>query len=189
MNLFNIQLDNQKKILIVIFFALIAYVDMNFILKAQLAGLNRLAPKVSRIEKDLTNLNRDLQSMDVSKNKQGTDSQKAVIKSYKIPSEGQIIGILEDISKEANKFDIKISQIRPSRDLKSTKPVVGAADKFIPYLINLDLVCDYHNLGRFINTLENFPVFMEVEEFKISTQLPDYMKQKISLVIKTYVTR
>ena len=42
MNLINIQLDKQKKILIVIFLVLIAYLDIAYILKAQLAGLKSL---------------------------------------------------------------------------------------------------------------------------------------------------
>ena len=62
-------------------------------------------------------------------------------------------------------------------------------DKFIPYLINLDLICDYHNLGKFINALENSKVFMEVQELKISTKLQDYIKQKINLAIRTYVAK
>jgi len=188
MNLNEIQLDKQKKILIVIFCVLIAYVDLNFILKAQLAGLNSLGPKILRIERDLANLNRDLQSMSAQKNNQTKDLQKTIIKSSRIISESQISGLLLDISKEANRFDIQISQIRPSREVKTTKPTV-VTDKFIPYLINLDLVCDYHNLGKLINVLENSAVFIAVQELKVSTQLPDYMKQKVSLILKTYVTK
>jgi len=194
MNLANIQLDNQKKILILIFCVLIVYVDLSFILKAQMAGLKSFDPKMARIERDLLNLSRDLENMRVSKIKQKVVSQKFPIKSSKIISEGQISGLIKDISNEANKFDIKISQIRPSREVKAAKPAATSAsvvvvDKFIPYLINLDLVCDYHNLGKFINALENSSVFMGVQELKISTQTPDYMKQKVNLVIKTYVTK
>jgi len=189
MNFANIQLDNQKKILIVIFFILIAYVDLNFVLKAQLAGLKSLEPKITRIEKDLANLNRDLENMRTFKSKQGATSQKTKIKSFKILSESQIYGLLKDISSQANKLDVKILQILASREVKNTKPNTGMPDKFIPYLINLDLICDYHNLGKFINALENSQVFMEVQELKISTQLQDYIKQKINLAIRTYVAK
>ncbi|MDD5120512.1 MAG: type 4a pilus biogenesis protein PilO [Candidatus Omnitrophica bacterium] len=188
MSLANIQLDNQKKILIVIFCVLIVYVDLSFILKAQVSGLKSLDPKIARIEKDIANLNRDLESMRVSKDKQSVRLEKAPAKSSKILSENQISGLLKDISRQANKFDIMISQIRPSYEVKTAK-TSGVSDKFIPYLINLDLVCDYHNLGKFINALEHSQVFMGVSELKISTQLSDYMKQKVSLVIKTYVTK
>lgn len=186
MNLPNIQLDKQKKTLIVIFAVLIVYVDMTYILKAQMAGLKNLNPKIIRLEKDLKNLNRDLENMRNSQGKQAV--QKPVFKSSKILSEGQISGLLQDISNEANKLDIRIVQIRPSRETQAAKAALPS-DKFIPMLINLDLICDYHNLGRFINKLENSDVFMGVQEFKVSTQLPDYLKQKVVLVIKTYVIK
>ncbi len=188
MNLNNIQLDKQKKILIVIFAVLIVYVDTNYILKAQTAGLKSLAPKVTGLEKDLKNLNRDLENMRASKASQSLGTQKAVIKSSKLLLEGQLAGLLRDISSEANKFDIKISQIRPSREIQAAKPAV-AGDKFTPVLINLDLTGHCHNLGKFINSLENFPVFLNVQELKVSTRPSDYMKQKISLALKTYVAK
>lgn len=187
MSIANIQLDKQKKILIAIFFVLIAYVDINYILKAQLAGLKSLNPKIVRLENDLKNLNRGLENMRNSKGKQGI-SQKPALKSVKIISEGQISGLLQDISSEANSSGIKIIQIRPIRAPQGVKSAV-VSDKLIPILINLELACDYHNLGRFINRLENSDVFMGVQEMKISTQLPDYLKQKVTLVIKTYVVK
>ncbi len=76
MNLPNIQLDNQKKILIVIFCVLIAYVDTNYILKSQTNALKNLGPKIERIEKDLVNLNRNLENMRISKNKLNILDQK-----------------------------------------------------------------------------------------------------------------
>ena len=188
MNLDNIQLDNQKKILIVIFFVFIVYVDLNYILKAQLGGLNNLNPKIISLENDLKNLNHDLENMRISKGKQGVAVQKSVFKSSKILPEGKISGLMQDISNEANKLNIRIIQIRPSRETLNVKSTIPA-DKFTPILINLDMVCDYHNLGRFINWLENSEVFMEIQDFKISTQASDYIRQRVALTIKTYVAK
>lgn len=186
MNLANLQLDKQKKILIAIFCVFIVYVDLNYILKSQLAALDSLSPKITRLENDLKNLGRDLENMRNSKGKQDLGAQKTFSKSSKILSEGQISGLLQDISNDANKLDIRIIQIRPSREAAAAKSS-APSDKLIPILINLDLICDYHNLGRFINRLENSDVFMGVQEVKIATQLPDYLKQKVTLIIKTYV--
>ncbi len=186
MNLANMQLDKQKKILIIIFCVFIVYADMNYILKAQIGGLKSLTPEVTRLEKDLKNLNRDLENMRVSKSKPALEAYKTVNRSSKIITESQVSGLLQDISSAANKFDVKIIQIRPSRE---TGKSVIPGDKFTPILINLDLICDYHNLGKFINSLENSPVFMGVAELKISARMPDYLKQKVSLAIRTYVSK
>lgn len=188
MNLNNIQLDKQKKILIVIFFVLIIYVDANYILKSQTSGIKSIDPKITRLKNDLANLNRDLDIMRVSQSKQGSGALKVITRSSKILSESQISGLLQEISSKANKLDIQIGQIRPSKEIVNPKTAV-AGDKFTPILINLDLICDYHNLGKFIDALENLPVFLSVQELRISTQLPDYMKQKVILILKTYATK
>jgi Tfp pilus assembly protein PilO len=188
MNLTNIQLDNQKKILIVIFFVLIVYLDASFILKAQIRGLKSLDSKIVRLNTDLANLNHGLENMRLSKSKPGTLEPRKVVKASKVLSESQISELLQEISSAANKFDIKISQMRPNRQAQKEKSDV-LPDKLIPILVNLEMICDYHSLGRFIQALESSSVFMEVQELEISTQLPDYMKQKVTLVVKTYVTK
>jgi hypothetical protein len=191
MSLADIQLNLQKKILIVLFFALIVYVDTSFILKPQRSGVVLLDSKISKLKIDLANLNRGLESMRLAQSKPGALSQKKVAKSSKIFSEGQISGLLQDVSSIANKFDIKILQINSTRQVQpaAKEKTAVKADKLIPLLINLDLTCDYHSLGKFIQELENSVVFIGVESLDISTQLPDYMKQKVTLVLKTYVTK
>jgi len=187
MNLNDIQLDKQKKILIVIFCILIVYVDLTFILKSQQSGLTNLDTKITRLKNDLKKLQAGLESMRVAKSKENLSITQKAVKPIKILSEGQISSLLQDISKEANKFNVRIIQMSPVREVKSG--LANAADKSIAYLINLDLICDYHSLGKFISTLENSSVYMALQELKIITQATDYLKQKVVLVLKTYVTK
>ncbi len=195
MNLNNIQLNKQKRIIIVIFFVLIAYLDSRYILKAQRTGLSRLDTKIAKLNTDLANLNAGLETMRLAKIKPGLSAQNKATGSFRILAESQISELLQEISTAANKFNIKITQLRPIRQAqkdKSTKQKDKSAislAKLTPLLINLEMICDYHNLGRFIQALESSPVFMGVEELEISTQLPDYMKQKVTLVLKTYVAK
>ena len=189
MNLNSVKLDKQKKILIVIFCVLIVYVDTTFILKSQSSGIKSLDPKITRLKNDLANLRQSLGSMRATQGKPGLTAKKAITKSSKILSEGQISGLLQDISSLANKFDIQLGQIRPSRQTINAKDALTGDKPFIPIIINLDLTCSYHNLGKFINELEGMQVFLSVQELVISAQLPDYMKQKVSLMLKTYVTK
>lgn len=188
MNLINLQLNKQKKIIIAVCLVLIAYVDGSYILKAQRAGINRLNSKIAKLNMDLVNLKTGLENMRLAKVNPGLSAQKKATRSLRILAQSQVSELLQEISTAANKFDIKIAQLRPSRQAQKEKSAPGQ-DKFIPMLINLDMTCDYHSLGRFIQALENSPVFMGVQELEISTQLPDYMKQKVALVLKTYVTK
>jgi hypothetical protein len=190
MNLANLQLTKQHKILIAIFFILIVYVDVSYILKAQVSGLNSLKPKIAKLKTELANLNRGLESMRQAQGQPAAAlARKKSLKSSHVLSQSKVTELLQEISSVANKFNIQVVQLRPSRPVQQEKALTGGKDKLGPLLINLDLVADYHNLGRFIQALEDSDVFMGVSELEISTQLPDYMKQKVTLILKTYVTK
>ena len=76
-----------------------------------------------------------------------------------------------------------ITQIKPAYELQKT------AVKFSPFLINLDLIAEYHNFGKFINTLENNEFLIVIESFKIEAQAKDPLRQKITVTLKTYVEK
>ena len=187
MDLNNLQLNKQKKILIVIFSLLIVYVDTGYILKAQLSGLKKLDPKIARLKADLKDLTRGLENMRLSQGKSGVPALKTSRSSRIIP-QSKVSELLQEISNAANKCNITVVQLRPNRQTQKDKTTISQ-DRFSVLLINLDLIADYHNLGKFIQTLENSATFMAVQELEISTQLPDYMKQKVNLVLKTYVSK
>jgi hypothetical protein len=189
MNLGNLQLTKQHKILIGIFFILIVYLDVSYILKAQLTGLNNLKPKTVKLKTELKNLNQGLEGMRLAKSQPEDLTQKKSFKSSRILSQSKVGELLHEISSVANKFDIQVIQMRPSRPSQKDKPAAASKDKPAALLINLDLIADYHHLGRLIQALEDSVVFMEVSDLEIAMQLPDYMKQKVTLVLKTYVTK
>ncbi len=187
MNLSGIQLNKQTKILAVLFAALIVYLDAAYILKAQSSGLKRLDAKTAKLNLDLANLNRGLESMQSMRLSKGVPMK--AFQATKIIPDGQVPGLLQEISAQANKREIKIIQMSPVRPAQKEKS--AAQNKAALLLINLELSADYHNLGRFIQALESSAVFMQVQELKIATQAqePDYLKQQIRLVLKTYVAK
>ena len=174
-------LDNKKIALIFIISLVIIYVDFNFILKPQMA-------KASKSKVGFTKMNNELKALDAGlKNMQAVKSaQKAApkAKEKRIIFEPELTALLHDISKLANANNVRVLQIKPARDLRTTATV-----KFSPVLINLDIICGYHNFGKFVNSLENNQVFISVENFKIESQPKDILRQKISVTLKTYVRK
>lgn len=190
MNLSDLKLTKQHQILIAIFFILVVYVDVSYILKAQRDGLNRLRPKIAKLKTELKSLDQGLENMRLAKNQPSASAQKQSPRSSRIVPESKAIELLHEVSSLANKYDIQVTQLRPNRPSQKGKPAAGPG-KDTPgiLLINLDLVGDYHSLGRFMQAVEESSVFMGVAEFEIVAQVPDYLKQKITLVLKTYVTK
>ncbi|MCX5706235.1 MAG: type 4a pilus biogenesis protein PilO [Candidatus Omnitrophica bacterium] len=178
----NLQLDNKKIILIVLISAVLLYVDFSYLLKSQLAGLKGKDSQVINLKKELNNFQKDLKNMQDLKAKQALPSSKQ-LKAKKIISESQVASLLQDISKLANSNDIRIQQLRPSREAE------GKAGKSTVLFIAMELLGDYHHLGKFVNELENAEVFMSVQEIKIRAQDSDPLKQRASLLLKTYVNK
>ena len=177
----HIQLDNQKKLLIVILSVALLFIDISFVLKPQVKALERDNQQIAAIKADLDKFTRELAV---------TPKVPVLIRgavAKKILSGSQVPGLLQDISELANKNGIKILQMRPERDIQPTKEKMPGIEKLTGITIMVELIGGYHQFGKFINSLENDEDYIAVQDMKISPQPEVYAKQKITLVLKTYV--
>jgi len=174
-------LDNKKIILIFIVSLALLYFDCNFLLKGQMAGIAKSKSEIIKISNEFKALDAGLKNMQAVKSGTGKNFKA---RDKKIIFESELVSLMHDISKLANVHNVRILQIKPTREAQK-----AVAVKFAPVLINMDLICGYHNLGMFINGLENSQVFISAESFKIEPQPQDPLRQKVSLSVKTYVRK
>lgn len=166
------------------------YLDFAFLMKLQLSGVKNLELKITRLKKDLSALEKDLLRMQELKNKQLEKKDKWLLGAKKIISEEYKASLLQDVSNLANKNGVRIMQMKPEKAPPSQKQErVSSPEKFTPLLITLDLFCDYHQMGAFINDLENAQILIAVQNIKIASQPKDFLRQKVSLVLRTYVKK
>ncbi|MFH1442386.1 MAG: type 4a pilus biogenesis protein PilO [Candidatus Omnitrophota bacterium] len=176
-----LNLDNKKIILILLIASAVFYADYSVIVKLQSNSINSLKPKISKLKKDLDNLEREITNV-----KNLKTNQAQPVKSKEVISEEQLPLLIEDISNTANKNNVKILQIKPFKEKEANNASSG---NFSRYNITLDLVGDYHGIGKFINDLENADKLIIVEGFKITRNGKDYLKENIVLLLKTYVKK
>ena len=186
-----LKLNDKKTILIIVSsLIIIIYLDFTFLINKQLGSIKNLGPKIGRLKKDLDTLEKDLFKIQDIQNKQVQTKQKIIRKVKKIITDEEKAVCLQDISDLANKNDVKIIQIKFSSESESQKEAkVSSTENFTPLLITLDLSCDYHRMGAFINDLENAQIFIAVQNMKITSQPEDYLKQEVILALKTYVKK
>lgn len=171
-------LDNKKISLFILLGLIIIYIDLTFIAKLQLRGIGIARAKIIKLKKDIDSLNKDLAAM-----QQAKQEQIAVVETKKIISEEEIPSLLQVISDTANKHNVKIMQLKSSRDTKTKERTAFG----MRLLLTLDLFCGYHSLGSFINDLENAERFIVLQEMKIVRSGSDYLYQNVNLVLKTYI--
>jgi len=185
-----LELDNKKIFLILLICIIFLYLDFSFIFKSQLQALKTTEPKIAALKRNLGNFKKDMLKMDELKKKQIEPAQKSAEKLKKIISSEQLPFLLQDLSDIANKNDVKIEQIKPSKDSQISKQdKIAGIDKLQPVLITLDLAGDYHHFGKFINDIEGAQAFIAVQGMKISSPKDEYFRQKVSLVLRTYVKK
>jgi Tfp pilus assembly protein PilO len=180
------ELDNKKLLAIILCSLFILYIDLNFLMKTQLKSLGALNKKITQLKKDLGAFKKDSTTIQDLKNKKATP----LLKAKKLISDEQAVSLLQDISNLANKNDIAVIHLKPSKDLSgSPQAKAPGIENSVPLTISLELTCGYHNLGRFINDLENSTIFIAVQEIKIASQSQDYLRQRVSLILRTYVKK
>lgn len=178
---------DKKKIYLILFACLVfVYLDSSLIMKLQVKGIKSAGPRIIKLKQDLNNLVKDLARMQELKSKQGQKNKQVSLQLKKIIPEDQIAQLLQDISGIANKNEVKILQIKPS---PQSAVLAGALGKYSPLLVALDLSCEYHKLGHFIDDLQDGQIFVEVESINIESRPGDYFKQNVNLVLRTYVKK
>ncbi len=190
-------LDKKKLVAILLFGAVVVYVDFNFVIKPQLSGISKSDKKIIQLKKDIDTLSKDLALMEKARKE-----NKVILKTRKVISSGQLSSLLENISDLANKYSIRIMQMNslpeskpakttpvPPAHVKSTAKKPEAPAKIDFTLIKLELIGDYHNLGKLLTELYSGEVVFMVKELKIYPDQPDYFQQRINLTLKTYVKK
>lgn len=183
-----LELDSKKIFLIVVVCMTFLRLDFVLLMKGQLNKVKELSKETTKLKKDLDKLQGNLSKTKDFKNKQIEVEKNIHEKSKIIIAQSQLVELLKDISAIANQNNIQIIQIRPVRGMQ-IKPGTGSdgASSFLPVSITLDLLCDYHNFGKFLNDLEKSRVFTAVISLNINPRPPDFLKQRVALILKTYV--
>jgi len=184
-------MNNKKLILIALLAVFFLYADYTFVLQPRLKNINSLSAKISKRRADIGSLSKDLAKLEEAKRKAKEAGNDIPAKSKSILSDADIPLLLNEISAIANNFQIKIMQIKPVKeivkDAKGAKTKPAKARNFTAELITLELTGDYHDFGKFLNTLEDNKVLLIAEDCKISPLQGNYLQQNIKLVLRTYV--
>lgn len=179
------RLDGKKIILLSVAMVFIFYLDYKYILEPQFKDLSSVRLKLKNTRRNVETFQKELSTMRELKQKQESMGEEQAAQTKKMISGDQIPFLLKEISDISNRNQVRITQIKPSgqpRDARAQKP-----QKFNTELITLEMSCDYHHCGQFLNDLENAETLLTLEEMKISSNPKEYFRQDVRLVIKAYV--
>jgi Tfp pilus assembly protein PilO len=179
-----IQLDKKKIIVIVLAAAVILYLDGAFLVRSQFRGAAALSKKVAGLQKDIGVFKKEYANL---ANYKETQAQ-LIQKSKRLITPDQKQAFAEYLYDVAHKSQIKILQWKPDADVKIKEETVNRK-KLIPYSMTMGLLCGYHELGAFINALENGTLYVAVTDLKISPGPLDSVQQSVTVTLKIYAKK
>lgn len=102
----------------------------------------------------------------------------------KLQAQADMPQILKELNQITGRLDIKIVSVNPLE--KREAPLPDGKESIVQIPIRIKLQCGYHQLGIFINQIENSPRFMKITELKINADSKNVWRQEVELVIASY---
>jgi len=176
---------NQKQMAILIaaavILALLAY--FNFLLKPQVVKISGIRSELSKASSDLRTARADIAK--IKSMKKAIEEYNTKIGQYEktLPTEEGIPDLLESLSNMAKNANMRIAGIVPV-DSKNLKPQ-GRVYQEIPIMVTAK--AGYHELGRFLSSLESSDRFIKVADIQIKAGKADPKKHDVELLVVTYV--
>ena len=177
---------NRYYILAAVLFG-VFLMDYFLVMMPQVRTFIALNPKIQALSKDIK------QAQDDIAHKPQYEAQAALLREKmqavgsSILRKDEIPRILDNIALIAGKNKIKITQIMP---LKEAQEVVLVTDntKYYALPISVNARGSYHDLGRFINRVEQDAIFMTVSELDIAATGEDPIRHAATMKIRAFIS-
>jgi type IV pilus assembly protein PilO len=145
-------------------------------LKAKIAEKQTFLAKAGSVEKQK-------QKIKAAKAKINELEQDISYYEKKLPQEKDIPDLLQYLSNIATETNIKLLEIEKKQEIRQEQEQAF----YVTVPFNLILKGGYHEIGRFINRLENAERFMKIENLTIEEDKKNPFEHRGEMVVYTYI--
>lgn len=167
---------------------LILLLDYFVLLRPQLSVLSQVSGQVKTLRTELDNAKRDIASMDAFRKRMEVLKEKNLLVDQGMVKEESIPVVVENLSKLARQANVKINQIRPVRE-EEIKVAAAAEGTVYSLPILIEARCSYHQLGRFVNRIENDVLFMRIADLEILPSAGEGLRHAVKMVVSTHILK
>lgn len=177
--------QKQMLVLAVVGTVAILFGYFNLLLLPQISGTVKAAAKSGKLASDLKQAASDIAKTEAFRADIRANSEKIAKYGDTLPSEEGIPSLLESLSDMARGSGMRILGIVPAGGGKDSLAQKGQAYRALPIMISAR--AGFHELGRFMSTLENSGRFMKVSDIRVRENKTSPKKHDIDLTVMTYV--
>lgn len=178
--------QSKFAVLMMLLAALVVVVFITFLLMPQIWRVTETIGRTASMASDIAAAEESIARLGAFRKNIEAYKTKVDFYEKRLPGEQEIPSLLENLSAMAKNANIKIIGIMPA----PVTPKEGAAKrdriyKEIPIVITAK--SGYHELGIFLNNLENADRFMKVVDIDIKANRAMPVKHDVELIVCTYV--
>lgn len=181
--------NNKQQAMLAIALAILVMIalDVYVILRPQISRIMVVLSQRGRVALDLRMARSDVSNIGRYKSDIEAYKEKVDLYEKRLPAEAEIPGLLEDLSVMAKRSGITIVGITPvpKAPVKEEKAEKERIYQEFPILISAK--SGYHELGSFLNDMENAARFMKVVDIEIRTNKSTPKKHDVDLIVCTYI--
>lgn len=176
--------ESKKKVLLIYVAALLAITIAYgyLLLRPSVSRLTDLIPKLRSRRAEIQAVRTDLPLEDKLKEKNRLAAKRLKAYESRLSREKEIPALLENLSKLARDSRVKILGITPLQKVPASK---GRIYQEVPISINAQ--SGYHELGNFINKLENDERFMQISNLSVRANRNNAKWHNIRFVVYAYM--
>ncbi len=177
---------NQKIILYGIITLSLVFANYRLFLKPAFSSLAQTAPRLHQAKRQFASDQGMVASIPRYKAQIEQMREAMFAHKKKFSTVQEISELLKDLSEIAKASGVKIVSIRPHPMVESRVDNFTAS-VYQKFPISIRAVCGYHQLGIFLNRLENNETFMRVSDIKIVSDQKEPTQHLAYVLVNTYI--
>ena len=161
-------------------------VDFVVLTRPQIHAMTVVHAKTVKFNEDINTLNANMQRMD--KFRANLDDARSQVQGFEkmIHKEDDVPALLKAISATSNIYNIKVDQLSPQKS-DGVVLVKNGDGNYRSLSILVNARAGYHDLGRFLNRLEQDGVFWQLESISVVADKADPIRHQIKIGMKILI--
>lgn len=172
----------REKYMLVVFFGVFLFALDYFLWLAPVFRIyGDVSPKIAPLQEELKVLREDHKNRDGIRKKWEEVKQEIVEKDRMFIASNETPGLLENLSKQAQRSGVKIVSLEPSDGPKG-----ASKSAYSPLPIQVKAAAGTHEFGAFLSNLETGGTFFRVKNLRIASNPLNERKHGIELSMEAY---
>ncbi len=161
-------------------------IDYFCIMSPQMKTLRTLNPKLTALQTEVATAKSDISQINQYRQDVAKFKEQLEKASRRIINKEEVNWVIESISRMASEEKVKIDQIMP---IKGSETVLlkTKEEKYYSLPIMVNARAGYHDLGRFLNRIENGDVFLSVNDFSFVSSGDDTLRHVIKVTFRVII--